>query len=147
ANANDGVAFASFSRADLYSGAALTFSLGWLPESSNAFTMIPSNNQGKGAKAAQPGTPNYFVSESGSAFEFEVRTFTAGPNCGAGGTLSAPTNVSQAQYSFANLGNEVPQPNTTRQLDGSDDRLMQKIQYRKIGGAHSPLSPPDRDSG
>ncbi len=136
-NAYDGVAFASLSRADLYSGAALTFSLGWLQPATNAFTMIPSNNQGKGAKAAQPGTPNYFVSESGSAFEFEVRTFTAGPNCGAGGTLSAPTNVSQAQYSFTNLGNEVPQPNTTRKLDSSDDRLMQKVQYRKIGGAES----------
>ena len=141
-NAYDGVAFASLSRADLYSGAPLTFSLGWLPPASNAFTMIPSNNQGKGANAAQPGTPNYFVSESGSAFEFEVRTFTAGPNCGAGGTLSAPTNVSQAQYSFADLGNEVPQPrppNATKvpKLDSSDDRLMQKVQYRKIGGTES----------
>ncbi|TMG82701.1 MAG: hypothetical protein E6H78_14180, partial [Betaproteobacteria bacterium] len=136
-SAYDGVAFASLSRADLYSGAPLTFSLGWLPPSTNAFTMIPSNNQGKGAKAAQPGTPNYFVSESGSVFDFEVRTFKAGPNCGAGGTLSAPTNVSQAQYSFANLGDEVPQPNTTRKLDSSDDRLMQKVQYRKIGVTES----------
>ena len=142
AGANDGVAFASLSRADLYSGAPLTFSLGSLPPASNAFTMIPSNNQGKGAKAAQPGTPNYFVSESGTAFAFEVRTFTAGPNCGAGGTLSAPTNVSQASYSFVNLGNEVPQPlppNATKvpKLDSSDDRLMQKVQYRKIGGTES----------
>jgi hypothetical protein len=133
----DGVAFASFSRANLYSGAALTYSLGWLPPSSNAFTMVPSNNQGKGANAAQPGTPNYFVSESQSGFSFEVRSFTAGPNCGAGGTLSAPVNVSQLQYSYGNLGNEVPQPNTARLLDNGDDRILQKVQYRKIGGAES----------
>src|SRR5437773_9932772 len=99
--------------------------------------MVPSNNQGKGAKAAQPGTPNYFVSESQSIFSFEVRSFTAGPNCGAGGTLSPPVNVSQTTYSYANLGNEVPQPNTTRLLDNGDDRILQKVQYRKIGGAES----------
>jgi hypothetical protein len=133
----DGVAFASLSRADLYSGAPLTFSLGWLPPASNAFTMVPSNNQGKGANAAQPGTPNYFVSESQSIFTFEVRSFTPGANCGAGGTLSAPTDVSQASYSFANLGNEVPQPNTTNLLDNGDDRILQKVQYRKIGGTES----------
>jgi hypothetical protein len=133
----DGTAFASFSRTDLYSGAPLTFSLGWLTPDINAFTMVPSNNQGKGTNAAQPGTPNYFVSESGSAFEFEVRTFTAGPNCGPGGTLSAPTNVSQTSYSYANLGNEVPEPNATRKLDNLDDRIMQKVQYRKVGGTES----------
>jgi hypothetical protein len=133
----DGVAFASFSRADLYSGAPLTFSLGWLPPASNAFTMVPSNNQGKGANAAQPGTPNYFVSESQTIFAFEVRTFVAGANCGAGGTLSSPTNVSQTSYSYANLGNEVPQPNTKTRLDNLDDRIMQKVQYRKVGGTES----------
>ena len=57
-----GVAFASFSRSDLYSGAALTYSLGFLGTAGFPFTLIPSNNQGKGANAAQPGTPNYFVS-------------------------------------------------------------------------------------
>ncbi len=57
----DGVLFGSFSRADLYSGSPLTFSLGRLPTTSNAFTLVPSNNQGTGANAAQPGTPNYFL--------------------------------------------------------------------------------------
>ena len=71
AGAYDGIAFASFSRADLYSGAPLTYSLGYLSPASNAFTLIPSNNQGRVANAAQPGTPNYFVSESGTAFAFE----------------------------------------------------------------------------
>jgi hypothetical protein len=132
----DGVAFASFSRSDLYSGAALTYSLGWLPPSSNAFTMVPSHNEATGANAAQPGTPNYFVSESQSGFAFEVRPFIAGPNCGAGGTLGAPTNVSQATYTFRS-GAIVPQPNTRNKLDMIDDRIMQKVQYRNLGGAES----------
>jgi len=135
-SAYDGVMFASFSRADLYSGAPLTFSIGYLPPSTNAFTLIPSNSQGKGANAAQPGTPNYFVSESGIVEEFEVRKFNAGANCGAGGTLDAPTIVSQAQYTFQQ-GAIVPQPNTSRKLDMIDDRIMQKVQYRKIGGTES----------
>jgi hypothetical protein len=135
-SAYDGVSFASFSRSDLYSGAPLTFSIGYLPPSTNAFTLVPSNNQGKGANAAQPGTPNYFVSESGVVEEFEVRTFSPGANCGAGGTLSAPTIVSQIQYTFQQ-GAIVSQPNTSRKLDMIDDRIMQKVQYRKIGGAES----------
>jgi len=119
---NDGVGFASFSRADLYSGAPLTYALGWLPPASNAFGMAPSNNLGKGANAAQPGTPNYFVSESRQSFAFEVRAFTPGLNCGAGGTLSAPTTVNHATYSRASLGIEVPQPGTATKLDSIDDR-------------------------
>ena len=132
----DGVSFASFSRADLYSGAALTYSLGWLGPASNAFTMVPSNNQGRGAKAAQPGTPNYFVSESQSTFVFEVRTFVAGPNCGAGGTLSASTSVSQQSYTVQQ-GAIVPEPGFRRKLDMIDDRIMQKVQYRRLGGVES----------
>jgi len=135
-SAYDGVMFASFSRADLYSGAPLTLSIGYLPPSTNAFTLIPSNNQGKGTNAVQPGTPNYFVSESGVVEEFEVRKFSPGPNCGAGGTLSMPTIVSQAQYTFQQ-GAIVSQPNTSRKLDMIDDRIMQKVQYRKIGGTES----------
>ncbi len=133
-----GVAFGSLSRDDLYSGAPLTYSLGYLPSGVNffPFTLIPSNNQGTGANAAQPGTPNYYVSESGTQFSFEVRTFTAGPNCGAGGVLSALTNVSQTAYTRVS-GGFVPQPNTSNLLDVIDDRLMQKVQYRKIGSSES----------
>jgi hypothetical protein len=136
AGSYDGVMFASFSRADLYSGSALTFGLGWLSPTTNAFTLVPSNNQGKGANAVQPGTPNYFVSEAGSSNSFEVRKFTAGTNCGGGGTLSAVTNVSQAFYIFEQ-GAQVPQPNTLTKLDMIDDRIMQKVQYRKVGGSES----------
>lgn len=137
-----GVAFASFSRSDLYSGAPLTWALGYVPFMSPnfIFTMVPSNNQGKGANAVQPGTPNYFVSESQTGFFFEVRKFTSGTNCGAGGTFGAATTVSQASYSFSNLGNEVPQPppaTTSNLLDNIDDRIMQKVQYRKVGATES----------
>jgi hypothetical protein len=132
----DGVMFASFSRANLYSGAPLTYSLGVIGKKKNAFTLVPSNNQGTGANAVQPGTPNYIVSESGKAFAFEVRKFTAGANCGAGGTLSSPVNVTQAAYTFEQ-GAIVPQPGTAHTLDMIDDRVMQKVPYRKIGGAES----------
>jgi len=44
--------------------------------------------------------------------------------------------VSQALYTFRQ-GAVVPQPNTSIKLDMIDDRIMQKAQYRKIGGAES----------
>jgi hypothetical protein len=127
-----GTAFASFSRSDLFSGTPLTWSLGFLGASGPA-TMIPSNLTGRSLPPA--GTPSYFVSESRTLFTFEVRKFTAGPNCG-GGSLSAATDVSQTSYSFPS-GAIVPQPGTANALDAIDDRLMQKMQYRKIGAAES----------
>src|SRR5207249_1262268 len=86
--------------------------------------------------AVPAGTPNYFVSESQTLFAFEVRKFTAGPNCGAGGTLGTPTIVAQTSYTFAS-GAVAPQPGTTIKLDIIDDRVMQKVQYRKIGAQES----------
>jgi len=81
------------------------------------------------------GTPNYLVSESAIAFGFEVRKFTAGPNCGAGGTLSAPVSVAHPGYSVP--ANPVTQPGTSNTLDMVDDRLMQKVHYLNIGGTES----------
>jgi hypothetical protein len=127
-----GTLFASFSRSDLYSGAPLTFFLGFINSSTG--TMIPSNMRGVlPDQLPPPGTPNYFVSESQNGPAFEVRQFTAGPNCGAGGGMpDSPTIVGHASYSFPN-GAIIPQPNTTNKLDSIDDRLMQKVQYRKVG--------------
>jgi len=124
-----GTAYASFSRSDLYAGAPLTWALGFINNASDPFTLIPSNLSGKSLPPV--GTPNYVVSESGTAFAYEVRKFTPGTNCGAG-TLGAPTNVSQASYTSP-AGNIVPQPGTTNNLDAIDDRLMQKVQYRRVG--------------
>ena len=99
--------------------------------------MIPSNLRGAAASQLPPaGTPNYFVSESQLVYAYEVRKFTAGANCGGGGSLSAATNVSQTSYNFTS-GNYVPQPGAGNTLDVIDDRLMQKVQYRKVGSAES----------
>ena len=130
-----GVEFGSFSRSDLYAGNALTGALGFLPGTST-FTMIPSNLAGPAGALPAPGTPNYYVSESQLLFTFEVRKFTPGVNCGGGGTLSALTNVSQTSYSFPS-SNIVPQPGTTTTLDSLGDRVMQKVQYRKVGSQES----------
>jgi hypothetical protein len=135
-----GVAFASFSRTDMYAGNALTgsnSSLGFLAATNNPFTMIPSNLLGTSAGSLPPaGTPNYFVSESNIAFGYEVRKFTAGANCGAGGTLGSAVTVGQATYSGGG-GTVIDQPGTTNKLDSLFDRLMQKVQYRKIGATES----------
>ncbi len=133
-----GTAFASFSRSDMYGGLSLTWSLGFLPYPQNkVFTMIPSNLLGSSqASLPPPGTPNYFVSESITAYDFEVREFTAGPNCGGGGTLGSPTYVSQTSYTSPS-SDIVPQPNTTTKLDSLGDGLMQKVQYRRVGDAES----------
>ncbi|MCK6555212.1 hypothetical protein L6Q96_11645 [Candidatus Binatia bacterium] len=132
-----GVMFASFSRADLVSGAPLTYAFGLLPYPANdVFTLIPSTAASRSpGSAPPPGTPNYYVNESGFSFDFLVRTFTPGPDCGAGGVLSAPTFVSQQPYDY-NVNN-VPQPNTVNTLDAIDDRLMQKVQYRRVGDTES----------
>ncbi len=135
AGAFAGTLFASFSRADMYAGAALTSSIGYLG-STGPFSMLPSHLGGQSGAAVPPGTPNYYVSESRTIFAFEVRRFTAGPNCGAGGTLSAATSVSQTTYTVPGQ-DIVPQPGTSTLLDSLGERLMQKAQYRKVGAQES----------
>jgi hypothetical protein len=136
-----GVAFASFNKSDMESGAVLRGSIGFTA-TQNIFTMIPSNISGaKGSATSLPpvGTPNYFVSESTSVFALEVRKFTPGANCAAGGTLGAATIITQAAYGLS-LGNVVPQPppaTASHNLDTLDDRLMQKVQYRRVAAAES----------
>jgi hypothetical protein len=134
-----GVVFASFNKADMESGAVLRGSLGFTL-TQNIFTMIPSNISGAKTSPSLPtaGTPNYFVSESTSIFALEVRKFTPGANC-TGGTLGAATIINQATYGTS-LGKVVPQPppaTASHNLDTLDDRLMQKVQYRRVGAAES----------
>lgn len=131
-----GAMYASISRSDLESGATLTWSLGFINNPNDPFTMIPSNLRGMPPPA---GTPNYFVSESQTVSAFEVRKFTAGANCGGGGTLSVATNVSETSYASSpgSMNGIVPQPGTSQLLDAIDDRLMQKVQYRRVGNAES----------
>jgi hypothetical protein len=129
-----GTVAASFNRGDMVAGAQLRMSLIYLPAANSPFTMLPSNILGTSLPAA--GTPNYFVSESQTDYAFEVRKFTPGANCGAGGTLGAPINVSQASYTVPSPI-IIPQPNTNGRLDSLQDRMMQKVQYRKIGNTES----------
>jgi hypothetical protein len=141
----NGVAYASFSRSDMYAGVALTSAIGFIqwntPVNQNLnFSMFPATNNGKGAAGVQPGTPAYFVMESQTVFDFEVRKFTPGANCGGGGSLTAPVHVTQTAYTFQS-GNVVPQPPVgmaaAPKLDMIDDRIMQRPQYRKIGANES----------
>jgi hypothetical protein len=126
--------FASFSKSDMESGVPLTAAIGF---SNLGSSLFPSNLLGKQAAQLPPaGTPNYFVRNSSTA-SFQVRTFTPGVNCGGGGTMSAATTVSHASGPTAGQ-NVVPQPNdSTHALDSLSDRIMQKVQYRKVGSAES----------
>ena len=133
-----GNVFASFSRSDLYSGAALTWSMIYVAGGDQRFLPIPANMSGTQPSTQPPaGRPAFFVAQGPSSFQ--VRTFTAGPNCGAGGTLSAPVDVSQAAVGGYTVpaGNIVPQPGTANLLDALDDRMMQKVQYRRVGSSES----------
>jgi Divergent InlB B-repeat domain len=132
--------FASFSRSDMYAGLPVTGALGFASSTNDFFTMLPSNLEAPivGTYNGVPpaGRPNFYVQESLTAFNFRVRTFTAGSNCGSGGTLSPATTVSQTSYTVFS-SDIVPQPGTTNTLDSIDDRMMQKNQYRKVGSAES----------
>jgi hypothetical protein len=134
-----GIVFASFNKVAMESGAVLSganSSLGFAANPSTPFALIPSNISGaKGLANVPPtGTPNYFVSESQTLFDYEVRKFTPGANCGTGGTLGAMTLVSQGNYSApANIA----QPSVATTLDSLGDRMMQKVQYRRVGAAES----------
>ena len=118
---------------------AVTGSLGFTASTTDFFTMIPSNLSAPGVSGLPPaGTPNYYVQESLTVFNFKVRKFNVGPNCGGTGTLGAATNVSQAVYTGSGVG--VPQPPpaaASNTLDPLIDRMMQKVQYRKVGSAES----------
>jgi uncharacterized repeat protein (TIGR01451 family) len=127
----NGSAYASFSRSDLESGAAVHWSLGFLAGSSAPFTMIPSNFSGPPAGAPAAGTPNYFVSEAGNSLTYNVRKFSASANCAAG-TLGNPIRVSHATYFQDSTNDLVAQPGTSQPLDALPGQLMQKVQYRKL---------------
>jgi Carboxypeptidase regulatory-like domain/Fibronectin type III domain/Domain of unknown function (DUF4214) len=134
----NGVEFGSFSRTDMYSGAALTGAIGFIAGGTN-FALLPANLSAPAAGLPPPGTLEYFVAESATAFSWDVRKFTPGTHCGGGGSMGAAVNVTQPTYSVPGT-NIVPQPNdagATHNLDSLGDRLMQKAQYRNVGGTES----------
>jgi hypothetical protein len=131
-----GTEFWSFSYTDMEAGAPLGAAVAYVANTSDPFTPVPATMHGNPASSRPAaGTPEYFVSESQTAFAYEVRKFTAGTDCGGGGSLGTATNVSQTSYIVP--GVVVPQPNTTTRLDPVDDRIKQKVQYRKVGSIES----------
>jgi hypothetical protein len=141
-----GPIFAAFDRTALFAGSALTAtnsSIGFVNDGST-FGLFPANLLGTSTGSVPPaGTPEYFVDESQTDFQFDVRKFHKGATaCGSGSTLDAAVAVSQASYGYpanvaGNTTNIVGQPGTTRKLDSLGDEIMQRVQYRKIGSAES----------
>ncbi len=142
-----GAIFAAFSRNAIYAGQTLdgtNSSIGFLSGSSAPFAMFPANLLGTSAASQPPtGTPEYFVDAS-QGTGWEVRKFVAGTTaCGAGSSLSTATVVSQTFYGYpvinpANYTTDmVGQKSTANKLDSLGDRIMQKVQYRKVGAAES----------
>ena len=129
-----GVLVAAISRSDLEAGRPLNWTLEFLPyPANNIFGQIPSNLLGS-APSSLPssGSPNYYVSESQTAFGFEVRTYSTTNNCSSGTFNTTPVTVVTPAYDYT-FGIDVPQPGTTNMLDTVGDRLMQKVQFRRIG--------------
>jgi hypothetical protein len=126
--------FASFSLNDMYNGLPLTAAVGIGTFGSSLF---PSNLLGtKPGQMPPPGTPNYFVRNTGTA-SYVMRTFTPGPNCGEGGTMSAGTTVSHISGPPPSNAPQPNDPGSAHSLDSLGTRIMQKVQYRKVGSAES----------
>jgi Bacterial Ig-like domain (group 3) len=131
-----GVALWAFDRTAMEAGQPLKQLVAFTNNATDPVSVLPVN-----LRSALPpaGTPEYLVSESATAYAYEVRTFTvnwAAPS----GVVSAPTNVSQAQY-VVGAGAIVPQPadplGGTGNLDAIDDRPMMQAQYRNLAGSES----------
>ena len=133
-----GTLFASMNKSDMYNGQPLTSSIGFISDASGGFTLIPSNISGAMAPESLPsaGTPNYFVSQARDTYSYDVRKFTPGTSpkiCGGGGSMSAAVKVAQAVWDGPD---EISQPNANP-LGSVGERLMQKVQYRKVNGKES----------
>jgi hypothetical protein len=140
-----GGVFAAFDRTTLFAGSPLTStnsSVGFTGDTS-IFGNFPANLNGSTLPPA--GTPEYFVAESQVAYAFDVRTFQAGAtSCGTGSTLSGATSVSQDSYGYPAIkvgtsytSNMVRQASTGNRLDSLGDEIMQRVNYRNIGGTES----------
>jgi uncharacterized repeat protein (TIGR02543 family) len=131
-----GQIFFAINRSQMYRGVPANNSLAWLLGVAN-FSLFPATMLGNGANLPSPNTPEYFVQESMTEEAFNVRTL--GPNaCNVGGTISNATVVPHATYNEVN-NNIIPQPppGDMNFLDSLNSRVMQWVQYRKVGGAES----------
>lgn len=123
-----GVRVIAFNRTDLESGATVRMVIVDI-SNTNYFSLMPSNLRGTSPPA---GRENLLVSESNTAFAFEVWRFHV-DYTGGGSTFTGPTNVSQTSYTVAAA--TVPTPQNS--LDTLRERVMMQNQYRNIGGTES----------
>jgi hypothetical protein len=130
-----GTLFGSFNKSDMENGQPLTSSIGFISDANTSYSMVPGNISGASFPESLPaaGTPNFYVAQSRSTYSFEVRKFTPGARCGGGGTMGPPILVSQAAWSGPE---DIQQPNANP-LGSLGERMMQKIQYRKVGTKES----------
>jgi hypothetical protein len=131
----------TFPIADMYAGrSTVTMGLGYLAGTTDYYTMVPSNISGPAGALPPAGRRNYYVQQSQTTpYNFKVRAVTPGTNCGGFGTISGPTLVGETNYTVP-AGNIVPQPapaTSSNNLDSLGDRIMQKVQYRKVGSTES----------
>ena len=118
----------AFNTSDLESGAAVRYVVVDL-NLSTYFSLLPSNMRGASPPA---GRPNFFVSESQTAYAFNVFKFHVDYS-GSGSTFTGPTNVTHTMYTAGTT--TVPSPANT--LDLLYERLMMQAQYRNLGGTES----------
>ena len=133
---NGGI-MAGFSKSQMYSGGSVNWTLGYLQGNAN-FGYEPATMLGKGNALPSASTHEYFVTESSTSNAFNVRTISPGA-CNSGGSISAATAVAHATYNGVS-SNIVPQPppaTSSNTLDSLGNRIMQRVQYRDIGGAES----------
>jgi len=130
-----GVEVWAFNRADLESGSnSLRMASSTLP---SAFSGLPAAFHG-----TQPpnGSPEYIVSESESAFAYEVHTATVNWSASPSPTLTlgSATDVGQQTYSPAPQNTDiVPQKGSGILVDSIGDRLMMQAQYENLNGTES----------
>ena len=137
-NSFAGAGIYAFDLAKMLTGAPATFVArqlssayeGLLPAHADSATQVPP-----------AGDPEYIggvdTSGAGTGSTFQLWRFTPDFNSGTS-TLSAPTNIAVTPYTFAFCGQAyssacIAQRGTTRTLDPLSDRLMNRLQYRRVG--------------
>ena len=108
----------------------------------NTGGQLPSDLNGKNVPAA--GTPNFYVDQEYSVFgyptdrlqlwKFHVDFVTPTSSTFSGPTVLTPNPFGDPLCGFAVC---IPQPGTTVKLDTLSDRVMNRLNYRRIGSTES----------
>ena len=105
------------------------------PSSGGTQTYLPADLDGAALPPA--GASNYYAHRGSTTLDiwkFHVDWTTPGNS-----TFTGPTSLTVAAYNALCLGTRscIPQPSTSRQLDGLGDRLMHRLAYRNFGDHES----------